>query len=197
MSVIRFPRYAEDVGTPIMVFVDLQQEYVCDGRAHALQGREPWWSNCIRLLDFARREGLPVAHFRQLKREPFFNRATPFAEWIDVFRPRPHEMVFERSQPSCYSNDSFAALLDSLSSPSFVLAGLTCETNCMATVMEAYHRGHQAMLVADASASRALGDHDEAQVHDVTVEIMSLFGDVTTTSGAIGRFAGRKPSLAG
>jgi nicotinamidase-related amidase len=180
-----------------MVFVDLQQEYVSEGRAHALIHREPWWTNNLRLLDFARSQGFPVAHFRQLRREPFFNRATPFAEWIDEFRPRPHEMVFERSQPSCYSNDSFAALLDSLSRPHFVLAGLTCESNCMATIFEAYHRGHRALLVEDASGSRALGDHSEAEVHDVVVEISSLVCDVITTSEMISRYVGRKPSLVG
>jgi len=197
MSVIRFPGHTEETGTPLVVFVDLQQEYVSDGRAHALTRREPWWSNSLRLLDFARERGLPVAHFRQLRREPFFNRATPFAEWIEEFRPRPHEMVFERAQPSCYSNDSFTALLDSLSRPTFLLAGLTCESNCLATIFDAYHRGHRAALVADACGSRALGDHSEAEVHDVVTEIAELFCEVTATSEVVARFAGRKPSLAG
>lgn len=197
MSVIRFPRVAEDFGTPLFIFVDLQREYVIDGRAHALSRREPWWSNCIRLLDFARKRGYPVAHFRQLRSEPFFNRATPFAEWIEEFRPWPHEMVFERSMPSCYANESFAALLDSLSRPYFVLAGLTCETNCLATVFDSHHRGHRTVLVADASMSRALGDHDEERVHDIATEIASLLCDVVSTTEVIARFAGRKPSLAG
>lgn len=197
MSVIRFPGNMEESGTPLVVFVDLQQEYVSDGRAHALARREPWWSNSLRLLEFARDRGLPVAHFRQLRREPFFNRATPFAEWIDEFRPRPHEMVFERSQPSCYSNDSFTALLDSLSRPMFLLAGLTCESNCLATIFDAYHRGHRTTLVADACGSRALGDHGEAEVHDVVTEIAELFCDVALTTEVVARFAGRKPSLAG
>jgi nicotinamidase-related amidase len=197
MSVIRFPRYQEDYDTPVVVFVDLQREYVAEGRAHALERREPWWSNCMRLLEFARDRGLPVAHFRQLRREPFFNRATPFAEWIEEFRPRPHEMVFERSFPSCYANESFASLLDSLSTPFIVLAGLTCESNCLATVFDAYHRGHRAMLVTDASGSRSLGQHREQEVHDVVTEVASLFCDVISTTEVVARFAGRKPSLAG
>jgi nicotinamidase-related amidase len=197
MSVIRFPRYGEDVDTPVVVFIDLQREYVSDGRAHALARREPWWSNCLRLLEFSRDRSLPVAHFRQLRSEPFFNRATPFADWIDEFRPRPHEMVFERSQPSCYSNDSFSTLLDSLSSPYFLLAGLTGECSCLATVFDSHRRGHRTTLVADASDSRALGEYGETVVHGVVSEIAALFGDVVSTSQVVARFAGRKPSLAG
>lgn len=197
MSVIRFPRVSEDFGTPLFLFVDLQREYVIDGRAHALRHHEPWSGNCLRLLDFARKRGYPIAHFRLLKREPFFNRATPFAEWIEEFRPWPHEMVFERSMPSCYANESFAALLDSLSRPHFVLAGLTCETNCLATVFDAHHRGHRALLVVDASASRGLGDRTEAQVHEVATQIAESLCDVATTTEVVARFAGRKPSLAG
>lgn len=197
MSVIRFPRPGEDVDTPVVVFVDLQREYVTDGRAHALARREPWWTNCLRLLEFARKEGLPVAHFRQLRREPFFNRATPFADWIDEFRPSPHEMVFERSQPSCYSNDSFSTLLDSLASPHFLLAGLTGECSCLATIFDAHRRGHRTALVADASDSRAMGDYAETVVHGVVSEIAALFGDVVSTSQIVTRLAGKKPSLAG
>ncbi|MEJ8570937.1 cysteine hydrolase family protein [Microbaculum marinum] len=197
MTVIQFPRHTEDLGTPLFVFLDLQQEYISDGRAYALSGRDPWWSNSLRLLDFARDRGLPVAHFRQLRREPFFNRATPFAEWIEEFRPRPHEMVFERSHPSCYSNDSFSTLLDSLSSPFFLLAGLTCESNCLSTIFDAHHRGHKTTLVSDASASKALGDHDEREVHEIVAEIAGLFCDVTSTSQIVSRYTGRKPSLAG
>lgn len=197
MSVIRFPRAVEENVTPLVVFVDLQQEYVSDGRAHALACREPWWTNAQRLLTFARQRSLPVAHFRQLKSEPFFNRATPFADWIEEFRPRPHEMVFERSQPSCYANEAFTALLNSLTRPVFLLAGLTSESNCLSTVFDAYHRGHEATLVADACGARRLGAHSEAEVHGVVSEITSLFADVVSTTEVVAQYAGRKPSLAG
>ena len=197
MSVIRFPRAVEENVTPLIVFVDLQQEYVSDGRAHALSCREPWWTNAQRLLKFARQQGLPVAHFRQLKSEPFFNRATPFADWIEEFRPRPHEMVFERSQPSCYANEAFTALLNSLTHPVFLLAGLTSESNCLSTVFDAHHRGHEAALVADACGARSLGAHSEIEVHGVVSEITSLFADVVSTTEVVAQYAGRKPSLAG
>jgi nicotinamidase-related amidase len=197
MTVIRFPRNDGSYDMPIIVFVDLQREYVTQGRAHALDRREPWWTNCQRLLEFARERSLPVAHFRQVRREPFFNRATPFADWIEEFRPRPHEMVFERAQPSCYSNESFAELLDSLAQPCFLLVGLTGESSCLATIMESYHRGHSVALVADASDSRPLGGYGESDVHGVVIEIAAQFGDVVTTSEVISRHVGRKPSLAG
>ncbi len=197
MGVIRFPRGDGEFEKPLVVFVDLQREYVTEGRAPALSRREPWWTNCLRLLEHARAQGLSVVHFRQLRREPFFNRTMPFADWIDEFRPRPHEMVFERSMPSCYSNESFATLLESLSRPYYLLAGLTGESSCLSTVMDSHHRGHRAVLVADASDSRALGDYCEENVHGVVVEIAALFGEVVSTSDVVSRRVGGKPSLVG
>src|SRR5262249_61612449 len=97
---------------------------VAEGRALALEERAPWMENCRRLLAFARRERMSIAHFRQLWRGTLLNPATPFAGWIEEFRPRPSGMVFERNLPSCYAADGFVSILHNIHSPPPLLARL-------------------------------------------------------------------------
>src|SRR5262249_12705714 len=125
MHVIPFPHRSHPEGAPLMCFLDLQLEYVAEGRALALEQRAPWMQNCRRLLASARAGRFSMPLCRRPWRAPLLNPATPFAGWIDEFRPRPSEIVFERNMPSCYSAEGFVSILDNIDSPCLVLAGLT------------------------------------------------------------------------
>ena len=125
MSIIQLVQTANRADQPLVCFLDLQVEYVAEGRALALEAGTPWMENCRRLLALARAERMSIAHFRQLRRGTVLNPATGFANWIEEFRPRPSEMVFERALPSCYAAEKFASVLDYIDHPIIVLAGLT------------------------------------------------------------------------
>jgi hypothetical protein len=108
-SVVSLRTFANASNVPIMVFLDMQQEYVAAPRLLAISGIERALRNCRKLLDHARRTGLPVAFVRMLAESAFFNRATPFGRWIEGFEPHCNEMIFERS--SCYACEPFSALV--------------------------------------------------------------------------------------
>ncbi|MGI9384573.1 MAG: isochorismatase family protein [Methyloligellaceae bacterium] len=167
------------------MFVDLQEEYVASGRYFALGDVERSLANCRRLLAAARETGLAIAHFRQIKSSPFFNREAIFSQWIGDFRPKSHEMVFERDKPSCYCNASFENFMAQISQPSVVIAGLTGEQSCLATIIEAAHRGHHVIFAHDASASRTLGERSEAETHDVVTDLIGLYASVMSTDDVI------------
>ena len=188
-SIIRLPVRGERASAPLICLLDLQVEYVADGRPLALAGREPWTSNCRRLLAFARERRLPIAHFRQLRRDGLFNPATPLSDWIEEYRPRPFEMVFERPQPSCYASQSFAEFLDNMEYPQLVLAGLTGEGACLATAIDAFHRNHECIFVADASTSRQLSERGEEEVHNFLSDLIELYAEVTTTSAVMLKYS--------
>lgn len=185
MNVVPFLSPAPRGAKPLICFVDLQVEYIAGNRELALTDREPWTSNCRLLLATARARRLPIAHFRQLRRESLFNEATEFADWIDEFRPRPFEMVFERSKPSCYTAERFADFMRSLTDPTMVLAGLTGAGACLATAVDALHRGHRCVFVGDASSTPSLDDLDEAASQRVVSELMRGFAEVVPTRRAI------------
>jgi len=179
-SVVSLRTFANSSNVPIVVFVDMQQEYVAAPRLLAISGIDRALDNCRKVLDHARRIGLPVAFVRMLNESAFFNRATPFARWIEGFEPYRNEMIFERGSPSCYSCEPFTALMNQ-SRGGIVLAGFAGESSCLSTLIDAFHRNHKVTYLCDASASHALEEVSADEIHRAISKISGLYGDVCET----------------
>ena len=179
-SVVSLRTFANSSNVPIVVFVDMQQEYVAAPRLLAISGIDRALDNCRKVLDHARRIGLPVAFVRMLNESAFFNRATPFARWIEGFEPYRNEMIFERGSPSCYSCEPFTALMNQ-SRGGMVLVGFAGESSCLSTLIDAFHRNHKVTYLYDASASHALDDVSAGEIHRAVSKISGLYGDVHET----------------
>ena len=102
-SVVSLRTSANSSSVPIVVFVDMQQEYLAGLRLEAISHTDCALDKCQKVLDHSRRIGLPVAFVRMINESAFFNRAALFVRWIEGFEPYRNEMVFERRSPSCYS----------------------------------------------------------------------------------------------
>jgi nicotinamidase-related amidase len=194
MNVIHLPRQRQR-SHPILCFVDLQLEYVSPGRALAVDETEPWMGNCRKLLRFGREQRLPIAHFRQLRRGGFLNPATGFAGWIEEFRPRPSEMVFERDMPSCYSATGFPAMTENIDNPILVISGLTSSGACLATSLDSFHRKHVSCFISDASWSQPLGFASGHEANAFSGEIIRQYSDVMSTDELIEWLSKEKFSL--
>jgi nicotinamidase-related amidase len=190
-SVVSLRTFANASNVPIVVFVDMQQEYVAAPRLLAISGIERALDNCRRVLDHARRIGLPVAFVRMLSESAFFNRATPFVRWIEGFEPHRNEMIFERGSPSCYSCEPFTALMNQ-SRGGIVLAGFAGESSCLSTLIDAFHRNHKVTYLCDASASHALEEVPADEIHRAVSKISGLYGDVYETDDWIASALSRK-----
>jgi nicotinamidase-related amidase len=195
MPIVQFLKRPSREHQPLICFVDLQVEYVAEGRALALEEVTAWTKNCRELLSVARAQRRPIAHFRQLRRGPFLNPATSFACWIEEFRPRPSEMVFERDLPSCYTSTDFASVLDHIDNPTIILAGLTGDGACLATVLEGFHRRHHYIFVRDASWTPRLGVLDGPASHACVSAIIGEYAEVSSTASII-RWLGHATSKA-
>jgi nicotinamidase-related amidase len=179
-SVVSLRTFANSSNVPIVVFVVMEQEYVAAPRLLAISGIDRALDNCRKVLDHARRIGLPVAFVRMLSESAFFNRATPFARWIEGFEPYRNEMIFERDSPSCYSCEPFTALMNQ-SRGGMVLVGFAGESSCLSTLIDAFHRNHKVTYLCDASASYALDDVSADEIHRAVSKISGLYGDVHET----------------
>jgi nicotinamidase-related amidase len=166
---------------PLVVFVDMQQEYLAQPRLLAISEIDRALDNCRQVLDHSRRIGLPVAFVRMFSESVFFNRATPFVRWIDGFEPYRNEMVFERATPSCYSCEPFAAMV-SQSRGGIVLAGFSGEAACLSTLIDAFHRNHKVTFLCDASASHALDELSADDVHRAVSTISGVYAEVCKTA---------------
>ena len=179
-SIVNLRVFASTAAVPTVVFVDLQQEYQAAPRLLAIRDIDGALANCRRVLDHARRIGLPIAFVRRSDNSPFFNRTSPLARWIEGFEPDRHEMIFERSHPSCYASEPFASFMSQCAG-GIVLCGFAGESACLSTMVDAHHRHQRAIFLADASASHDLDDLDAAQAHRAVSKICGLYGDVCDT----------------
>src|SRR5580765_2681639 len=97
-SIIDIRAYVDPSTIPILVFVDLQQEYIASPRALAIPAASDALVNCRAALAHARKLGWPIAFIRWATCSPFFNRATKFSRWIEGFEPTGADMIFERNR---------------------------------------------------------------------------------------------------
>lgn len=176
-SLVNLHAFANSAIVPLVLMVDMQQEYLAEPRLLALTDADAALANCRILLDHARRIGLPVAFMRLVGESVFFNRATPFARWIEGFEPFRNEMIFERTSPSCYACEPFAAFMDQ-SRGGIVMAGFAGESACLSTLIDAFHRKHKVTHLFDASASHTLDDLSADHVHRAVSTISGLYAEV-------------------
>lgn len=184
MSVVSLRAFANAADLPVLLLIDMQQEYLASPRLLAIPHIETALENCRAALAHARRVGLPIAFARRTGNSAFFNRSTPFARWIDGFEPGRHEMIFDHAEPSCYSGEAFATFMNQ-SPGGFVMAGFAGEAACLSTAVDAFHRHHKMTYLADASASHDLGDLTAQETHRAVSRICEIYGDVSDTAGWI------------
>jgi nicotinamidase-related amidase len=179
-NVVNLRSYSNVELIPTLVLLDLQQEYVASPRLFSIPEAEAALENCRLALAHSRRMGFPIAFLRMVGRSPFFNPVLSYSNWIAGFEPLTSEMVFERGKPSCYANREFAHAMTE-GGGHFVLAGFSGEAGCLATAVEAFHRGHRVTYLADASASLGLNQIPAPTVHKTVAQLIGLYGEVTTT----------------
>jgi nicotinamidase-related amidase len=178
-AVIDLRTYVGASNSRLLVMVDLQQKnYDALAKDHG-SALARSLDNCMAAIRHARNFGIPIAFTRHGNGPEVFERSAPSA-WISGFEPKRSDMVFERQQPSCYSNQLFANVVSQ--AESFAIAGLVAEESCLATAIDAARRGHHVTFLNDASASRCRLHSDAAAVHLLATQAIELFADVAATS---------------
>jgi len=174
-SVIDLRTYVSASNSRLLVMVDLQAknyQALAKDRASDLSRS---MQNCTLAIQHARNLGLPIA-FTRPSGHPGASERSP---WIPGFEPKRSDMVFERPQPSCYTNQLFDDVVSRIGN--FAIAGLVAEETCLATAIDASHRGHHITFLSDASVSRRRHNTDSQAVHTLTTKAIELFADTVTT----------------
>ncbi len=179
----------------MVVFLDLQLEYVSEGRPPFIAAAIPAVTKCASLLKRVRQLKLPIAHFRFIQSTQEFNRASAFSLTIDDVRPRANEYVYEHSLPSCFSNKAFAELMRNVEAPKLLIAGIG-ERAMLSTVIDGYHRGCIISVVHDCAASGPLYQESEVDTHQALGCLMSSFAEVLQLNEVLRRLDRSKKSVA-
>ena len=181
-SVIDLRTYIGASSRRLLVIVDLQEKnYAALARDNAA-GIERSLNNCMAAIRHAREFAIPIAFTLQAECRgdgPGLLERSNQSAWISGFEPRRSDMVFERLQPSCYSNQLFESVVSQAGS--FAIAGLLAEETCLATAMDAARKGHSVTFLSDASVSRSRPNTEAADVHVLATRAIELFVDVATT----------------
>lgn len=178
-AVINLRSYVGASAPRLLVMVDLQMRSYDELARDNPQALARVLDNCRAAIGHARDIGLPIAFTRRSHNIAPGERSPP-SSWIAGFEPKRADMVFERELPSCYGNPLFDDVVSRVGG--FAIAGLAVEDTCLATAIDAEHRGHYVTFLDDAAASRQRYDTDAATVHTVAARAIELFADVTATS---------------
>ncbi|MGY3620962.1 cysteine hydrolase family protein [Bradyrhizobium sp. USDA 10063] len=181
--VIDLKPYVGASNTRLLVMVDLQEDAYFRAAACA-DDVERSLESCRAAIQHARNAGMPIAFTRRAQALdiPGLDLLDRKAQspWIMGLEPKRSDMVFERRQPSCYANPLFEDVVSRIGS--FAIGGLAAEEVCLATAIDASHRGHRVTFLTDAAASRQRRDADPGSVHLVATKAIELFADVATTA---------------
>ncbi len=177
-SVIDLQTYVGASSSRLLVMVDLQEKNYDELSKDRGSDLTRALDNCMLALRHARNLGLPIAFTRQGE-DPELVDGSAHSAWISGFEPKRSDMVFERQQPSCYANRLFDDVVSQIGS--FAVAGLVADETCLATAIDASHRGHRVTFLSDASASRGRSAADAGEVHAVATNAIELFADIVTT----------------
>jgi nicotinamidase-related amidase len=141
----------------LLLCMNLQKEHLAPGRRHMMAGTDDVLTASAAIMEAWRARLWPIVHLKRIARAAWFNPASAMTDWIDEYRPRPGEIVFEHPLPSAYSSARFAAYMAEIGSATrVVMIGFSLDESILATVIDGFHRGHSLRVAGDATAGRQL-----------------------------------------
>ncbi|SDX23548.1 Nicotinamidase-related amidase [Marininema mesophilum] len=164
-----------------LVLIDIQREYVTEGRPFYIRSIGPSLENAKTMLEKARTEGWMVVHVRHLQEGEIFNADSEFSDFVQGFEPRIGEREITKYKFSCFSSEEFSEMMDRLKEYRIHIVGYGSTMCCLSTIVEGYHRGHQMIFIHDASNAKEMDKFSEESHHAHATEIMATFADVATT----------------
>ena len=177
----------------LFVFVDLEDEYLTFSKQRKTRKARPRKvSQCLinsqRILSFARKNKMKIAHFRTSNKKPSIDQKSPPPKGHDHVRPRQDELVFVSKLPSCYSNSNFHSVLKRLDNPHVILIGLRQTQTCLSTATDAYHNYHDLTYIRDCSLTPALGNQNEVESNALVSDIINMYSRVLTTKEFLSQY---------
>jgi nicotinamidase-related amidase len=141
--------------TQLLLCMNLQREYVAAGRRHTMAGADDVLTACAAIIEGWRARRWPVVHLKRIARAAWVDTASAMSDWLDSFRPRPGELVFDHLLPSAYSSTRFSTYMSEIGSAlRTVTIGFSLDGSILATAIDGFHRGHNLRIAGDAAASR-------------------------------------------
>lgn len=164
---------------PTLVLVDMHHDTSRE-EMHTAPLFSEALANCRAVLRHARACGIPVAFTRQAPAAMNMLTSPAYPKWIEGFEPNRWDMVFDRHRPSCYASTQFTEVADELGG-NYVMAGRFGELSCLSTAIEAFHRDHHPLVLADALMCLPHDEFSAASMQQAVTSILSHYAETATT----------------
>jgi nicotinamidase-related amidase len=165
----------------VLVLVDLQKEYIAEGRPFCLETSAESLANLRKLQDHARKKGWRVVHMKHQQNSECFTYGSEYSEFIEDFVPIEGELVMAKSDFSCFSSPEFLALVDRYRNKHIIIAGYSATMCCLSTLVDAHHRGYGFTFVTDATCAKRTKRFGEQDMKEHIVDILSAYANLATT----------------
>ncbi len=174
----------------VLILVDIQKEYIAEGRPFCLDTIAESLDNCRKLQAHAREKGWKVIHMHHVQNAEVFGYGSEFSEYIDGFGPQGEELSLSKSDFSCFTSAEFTALVDKYRHEDIILAGYGCTMCCLSTLIDAHHRGYNFYFVKDATCAKRTEKFSEQELKDFTIDILPAYANLVTTEQVLNKAEG-------
>lgn len=162
---------------PALLLIDIQDFYFPGGRSPLVEP-EKAAQNAAKLLDWFRKEKLPVIHVR--------HNSEPGGKINDIVKPLPDEKIFSKDAVNCFVGTNLLDYLKSSGIDTLVICGMQTHMCVEAATRAASDYGFKCILIHDACATKDLKYGDRLikaeDVHYSTLVTLKNYATVESTS---------------
>lgn len=173
-----------------LILVDFVKAYF-DENCPLYAGVDDALASALRMLDAARKAGLPVVYTHVVYEEGgkdggvFYRKApvlenfvvgNPMGAWAKGLSPADGEIIVSKKYPSAFFGTSLADDLHGLGVDTAIITGLTTSGCVRATCVDAMCHGFNPIVVSDACGDRHQSPH-EANLFDMNAKYADVIGE--------------------
>jgi hypothetical protein len=160
---------------PWLLCLDLQREFVAEGRPLRGPAVKRRVEACRALLGHARDAGWPVIHVHRRRESGLFGAASEFSRPVESLEPLAREALFFRSGLSAFTAPGLRRLVPPAPGTRVFLAALSLDNGCLATVMHAADIGLKVTVAEDVLGAAPLGPYGPGVVAGVAKRLIAPF----------------------
>lgn len=168
----------------ILLIIDIQMDYFPGGKME-LDSPDLASQNAGRLLDFFRKNDIPVIHIRHESVHSdakFLKQGTSGTDFHPDVHPREGEFVVAKNYPNSFRDTLLGEILDKYDNPHLVICGMMTHMCVSSTVRAAWDLGYGVTLIHDACATRPLksvaGVVDGRSAHVAHISALERFATI-------------------
>lgn len=144
-------------GTPVLLCLDLQQEFVAPGRPWSDPDGEDVALICAQVIEAARTAGWSLVHVQLHQGAPMI-AGHGLTQPIPGCEPRPGEVLLRRAGVSAYAHPDLDGILEGGDAASAFVIGFSAPMSMTATLFDAADRIHTLSLIEEAVGAADVGE---------------------------------------